>query len=48
MSFEAFTFRNWNRSIAIERMLVRANAVLYRAKSEGRTRTAVAGELTVV
>jgi diguanylate cyclase (GGDEF)-like protein len=48
LSIGATTSRNWHPSITIERILARADAALYRAKAEGRNRTALADELTTV
>jgi two-component system cell cycle response regulator len=46
LSVGAIASRNWDPSIPIERILARADAALYRAKAEGRNRTALADELT--
>jgi two-component system cell cycle response regulator len=46
VSVGAVTCRQWDPGVPIERILARADAALYRAKAEGRNRTALADELT--
>jgi two-component system, cell cycle response regulator len=48
LSVGAVTCRNWDPSVPIERILARADAALYRAKAEGRNRTALANEMRTV
>lgn len=47
VSVGAVTCRQWDPSVPIERILARADDALYRAKAEGRNRTALADELTI-
>jgi two-component system, cell cycle response regulator len=45
VSIGAVTCRQWEPGIPIERVIARADAALYRAKAEGRNRTAIADEM---
>ncbi len=47
VSIGAVTCRQWEPGVPIERILARADAALYRAKTEGRNRTTIADELTI-
>lgn len=47
VSIGAVACRYWEPGVPIERVLARADAALYRAKTEGRNRTAIADELTI-
>jgi two-component system cell cycle response regulator len=46
VSVGAVTCQRWNPRLSIERILARADAALYRAKADGRNRTAIADMLT--
>jgi two-component system, cell cycle response regulator len=48
VSVGAASCRQWEAGTPIERILGRADAALYRAKTEGRNRTGLADELTAV
>jgi len=48
VSVGAASCTQWQPGTPVERILARADAALYRAKSEGRNRTGLADELTIV
>jgi two-component system cell cycle response regulator len=47
VSIGAVTCRHWEPGVPLERVLAQTDAALYRAKTEGRNRTAIADELTI-